>query len=461
MDALLVLIPIVLLLGLMVAGTPIAFSLALSGTVGILLQLGFNPAYDSLAQVPYSATSVYTLTVIPMFILMGLALSHSGMLDGIFNVTTRLTRRLPGGLGMATLAASTFLGGLSGSSVANAAALGRMSIDEMAKHGYSKPYAAAIVAAANTIAVMIPPSIVLVLYGILSGESIGRLLIAGIVPGLLTSVAYGTVIFAKALRRGARERVPSAAAVPADIAPAAGDPVDGVPRPTTARDWVGILCGGLLFLVVIGGLYLGIFTATEAGAIGALAACLIGAGFVLTRRDEGPHLRALGRASAASLKESSSITSMVFFLLVGGTLFTQFLVIAGVPTEVSRFILALDLPPLVVVIALLLVTIPLGMFIDGLSMLLILTPLTYPIVTSLGFDGIWYGVLLVKMSEVGLLTPPIGLNVFVVSGSVKGIRSEQVFGQIWPFVLADLILVAVLVAFPEIVTFLPDLSASR
>jgi C4-dicarboxylate transporter DctM subunit len=441
-------LPLLILLLLIAAQVPVAFALGAAGLVGIFGIVGPETAENVLSSVPYGTVAVYSLSLIPMFIVMGLLLSHSGMLDGMFNIAQRATHRLPGGLGMGTVAAATFMGGISGSSVADAATLGRLSINEMSKRGYDKAYAAAIVAAANTVAVLIPPSIVLVLYGVVAGESIGKLLLAGIVPGIITSVVYASMIYW--LSRGRPDRggrLPSADGTPSK------------PAPVQLADWLGFAAGGLLFAIVVGGLYFGVFTATEAGAVGAFAAFSFSTLFIATRPQ--PHrLRRLRSGLGGAFQEAGSLTAMLFALIVGAALFTQFLVLARVPSRVSDAILALDVSPGLIVILLLLALIPLGMLIDGLSILLIVTPLAYPIVTELGYSGIWFGILLVKMTEIGLLTPPVGLNVFVVSGLFPDLRVEQVFRRIWPFVLAELLTVALFFLFPDIVLFLPELSSA-
>lgn len=446
-------IPLGGLLLLMVSRVPVAFALGVSGVVGIFLLQGFEVATSTLAAVPYGTAATYALTLVPMFLLMGLFVSHSGLLDEIFNVAQRLTGRLPGGLGLSAITACTIFGGISGASVADAATLGRLSIREMGKRGYEEAYAAGIVAAAGTIATLIPPSIALVVYGIVTQESVGRLLLAGIIPGLLSAVVYMVVVVnaARSDRTGRGGVQPSASGVE--------DTQDEVGPAFAARGLAGAGTAVALFVIVIGGLYSGVFTATEAGAVGAFAALVFSGGYVLLRRFRGSVRPGFARTFfAGSLKEAAAITSMVFALIVGAALFTDYLVIAGIPTAASRWLLGLPIPPLLVVGIFLLAMVPLGMLIDGLSMLLIVTPLAYPIVSELGFDGVWFGILLIKMIEVGLITPPVGLNVYVVSGLFDTLRVEDVFRRVLPFLAADFVIVLILFFWPDVVTFLPDLS---
>lgn len=445
--------PLALLLLLMACRVPVAFALAIGGSAGLVLLGSVDTATSTLASVPYGTTATYTLTLIPMFILMGLFVSHAGLLEHLFDLAQKLTRRLPGGLGVSTVLACTFFGGISGSSVADAATLGRLSIGGMSKRGYDQAYAAAIVAASGTVAILIPPSIALVIYGIVSGESIASLLLAGIVPGILTGITYATLIILRARYSpspgyGGKDSLQTAKILTVS--------------PSESR-WLVTLAaasGVVLFSVVVGGLYAGIFTATEAGAVGAVTAFGLSLAFMLARRravSNSPIIRPVIDA----VREAGSLTSMIFALIIGATIFTQFLTVAGVPADISEWILGLGVPPQVVVALFLLMLLPLGALIDGMSMLLIVTPIAYPVISELGFDGVWFGILMIKMVEVGLLTPPVGLNVYVVSGLFDGLRSENIFKKIWPFVTVELLLTAVLFVFPEIVTFLPDMASTK
>lgn len=453
---------LVLLAFLMLCEVPIAFAMAISGSVGILLINGADLASNDVASIPFTATSHYTLTVIPTFVVMGLLISHSGMLDGMFDVAQRLVRRLPGGLAIATVAACTVFGGISGSSVADAATLGRVAIAEMAKRGYDKAYAAAVVASSATVAILIPPSIVLVIYGILTEESIGMLLLAGIIPGLLTAVVYtSTILFLARNRPDRGGRVTARQTVEGGAGPAAVTPAvaPAVPAPAAGgvQTYYGIAGGLVLFLVVIGGIYTGLFTATEAGAAGAVVALLLALGYLMmTRRGEG--WRGVGVPMGGAFKEAGALTSSIFALVIGAAIFTHFLVIAGATEAAAAWVISLDLPPHLIVIVFLVILLILGMFVDGLSLLLVATPIIYPVISELGFSGIWFGVLMVKMIEIGLLTPPVGINVYVVSGLFRDLRVETVSRRIVPFVVAELVTVGILFVFPEIVTFLPDMA---
>lgn len=443
------LIAVAALIGLLALKVPVAFSLTGAGLFGILLLDGLGGAGTTASSIVFSSTAAYSLSLIPMFILMGLFISHSGLLSGIFDVAQRLTRRLPGGLGLATVGASAFLGGISGSSVADAATIGRVSINEMSRRGYDRSWAAATVAATSTIAILIPPSIVLVIYGTLTRESIGALLLAGIIPGILTIVAYATIVVLYGLRHPEQRRSDGPGTLTADRVAASTD------RRTQI---FGVASGLVLFAIIVGGIYEGIVTATEAGALGAVVALVLASTYTMTSR-EPRRLHRTGATLAGALREGGALTAMIFALLVGAAVFSHFLVLANVPRSITSWVLGLDVPPSLVVVLFLVALIPMGMIIDGLSMLLIMAPLAYPVITELGFDGIWFGILMVKLIEIGLLTPPVGLNVFTVAGLFPDLRAESIFVKVLPYVLADIAVCALLFGIPELVTWLPGIAS--
>lgn len=482
-DIMQIVVPMGALLLLMVLRVPVAFSLMGAGLLGLVMLTGIDPSGFALGSTPFSATAKYALTVIPMFILMGLFISYSGMLIHVFRIANRYLGRFPGGLGIATVAACTIFGGVSGSSVADAATLGRLSIGEMNRQGYPKAFAAAIVASAGTIAILIPPSIALVLYGSLTGESVGALLLAGIIPGFITAVAYCVTIVLRVRRVGLDAAQEEGALADTRLLAPASAGSGGVEAVNLAGDSADLTGGELgsspkagsgdrveaffslgsmisLFALVIGGMYAGWFTATEAGAFGAICALLVSVAFVLLSKAPGRTLRAWS-VIKGSLQETGGLTSMIFALVVGATLFTQYLVVAGIPHALSSWVLSLDVPPFVVVAALIIFLLPLGMFVDGLSILLIITPIAHPIVTGLGYDGIWLGILIVKAIEIGLITPPLGLNVYVVSGLFEDLKTEAVFRQVQRFVVADLCVTALIFVVPALATWLPSMASLK
>lgn len=498
---LMVLISLGVFVFLLAAEMPVAVGLAAAGVTGLLLDNGFEQTAATLSSAAYQSTSTYTLVVIPMFILMGVLVANAGVLGNIFDLAARATRRLPGGLGIATVLSAAGFSAVTGSSAAAVATLGRLCVGEMRRHGYSIRFAASIVAASGTLGVLIPPSVVLVIYGVLTNESVGQLLLAAIVPGIITAIAYilTIVIVARmgkstdidptlqphdpapepALATAAAGGGPSGDVVTAMQAnePAVDREVDremereldqldvaagpgglALAKPSRAQRWQeleSVLYIGIIFVVVLGGIYGGIFTETEAGAVGALVAV-----FVLLLRS-GRTEMGLKNSLTSALRETSANTSMLFALLIGGSIFTLFLVTARVPQELTDWIIGLDVNRYVVIAIILLVLLVLGALLDGMSILLLTMPLTYPVVTDLGFSGLWYGVLAVKMVEVGLLTPPFGLNVFLVSGVVKEAKVEQVFRGVLPFIFAELCVVLLIVLVPDLVTWLPDLASSK
>lgn len=455
-----VFVVLLLLVTLIVIEVPIAFALGGAGATGLLILGGVDNAGNWLASLPYASSAAYSLTIVPMFILMGLFAGRSGLLDEAFGIAYRMLRWLPGGLAAASSLAAVFFGGISGSSVADAATIGRLAIPEMTKRGYDRAFAAAVVAAGGTAAMLIPPSIILVIYGILTGESIGQMLLAGLIPGALTAVVEITVIVLVARRY--ITPMPTIAGVDGESFTTATR--KRVRKGRTVRQWryFGPFLALLLMFTVLGGIYSGVFTPTEAGAAGAAASALGSILYVLRCKWEGTATVTLREVLIGSFREAGGLTATVFALVIGGTIFSRFLASAGVPAAVTEWVLGLPIPPHAVVLLFLLMMLPLGSLVDGLSLLLIVTPIAYPVVvTGLGFDGIWMGILLVKLIEIGAITPPVGLNVFVVSGLFKDLPVESVFRRVTPFVVSDLILVSILFAFPGITTWLPSISQAN
>lgn len=432
------------LLVLLLLRVPIAAALLVSGLLGILLLPG-GAELSSIAQsVPFTQTANFSWSIIPMFILMGALVSSTGMVTSLFALGARLTSRIPGGIGAAAIGACAGFAAVSGSSVATSATMAPIATKEMAARGYRAPFAAALVAAAGTLGVLIPPSVILVLYGIVAGEPIGTLLLAGIVPGIISAVVLmGTVVTLRVLR-------PRTVMTDAGLAGTHEVDARGTISDERPMNGIGAVVRlALLFGVVIGGIYSGLMTTTESAAAGAFVALLIA--IVDHARRRG--WRA-GHDVGEAFKQAASQTGMLFLILIGSAVFTYFFLIAGAPTAVAEWILGLDLPPLGVVALILAALIPLGMFLEPFSIVLIVVPLAYPVVvTDLGFSGIWFGILMVKMVELSLITPPVGLNVFVSAGVLKGlVTTAQTFKAVGWFVVADLLLITLFLLFPDLVT---------
>lgn len=464
-----VIIVVSLLLLLMAIGTPVAFALGLSGAVGLVILIGTSSASDTLGTLPYSVTAKYSWLVVPLFIFMGVMATHGRIGEDLYSLLSRLLRRVPGNLGIATVGACAGFAAICGSSLATASTVGRIAITQMRERGYPAQLAAGIVAYAGTLGVLIPPSIIVVVYALISGEPVGDMLLAGIIPGVLSAVAYGAYV----MIRGLRLQTPAGEGLDPTPQVVGGAGVPGAPggvgtletspatervgtRQRTVEQIRASLLVGLIFALVVGGVYGGAFTVTEAAAMGAVA-CLVAVPIHLRRHSGG---RGDGQFKTMWLaaRESANTTAMVFAIVVGASIFTTFLVLARVPSSVAMWIASLDVPPLVVLVIVLLSTIPLGMFLDAYSMVLIVVPIAYPAVTEAGYSGILFGILMVKMIEIAFVTPPLGLNCYVVASSVKGIRVETVFRGVVPFIFVDLAIVALLIAVPEITLWLPDLA---
>lgn len=457
---------VAVLLLLLAARAPVALALGAAGLAGLWVDRGGDLVASVAGSIPYQSTARVALVVIPMFVLMGVLAERARIAEEILRLANRVLYRLPGGLGMATIAACAMFGAVSGSSIATAATMGRPSIREMLRHGYSKELASGIVAVAGTLSVMIPPSIVLVLYGIVTGESVGQLLLAGIIPGILSAVLLmlGVGILARYGPRkirvdqsvAAQER--AAATVGTEVGTGADEAsTGGVGAPVRrgffvrASELSALAKVMVLLVVVLGGIYGGVLTPSEAAGVGAFVALLI-----LCLDLWGDGIRTVSRRAFDAFTETAVTTSFIFAILIGAGIYTYFLVSIGVPSAFANWAADLNAPGWVIVVALLLIMIPLGMFLDPLSTLIIVVPLAYPVIDALGYDGIWFGILVVKFIEIGLVTPPVGLNVFVVANT-PGIRVESVYrGAMWLLPI-DLVTVAILFAFPDLVTWLPSM----
>lgn len=441
---------------LLAAGVPVFASLIVSATFGLYMADGWAVTMNTLGSTPFRAVSVEALIVIPLFILMGTFAYHSGATGDLFQVAKRGTRRLPGGLAMATVATGGGLASVTGSSLAASALMARVSLSELVNAGYGKRFSSGLVASVGTLGVLIPPSILLVIYGIAAQESIRLLLLAGILPGLFSMLVYMLTILVIQVRRNrVRERIAVSDAEDGPLEVLEDDEVwDDATVPSESRLGQVLSVGliGLTFAVVVGGLVVGLFTSVEAGAVGALIAFLM----LLVKARSG--VVGLPTRIGRAFSETVDVSGVIFIIVIGAGLFGYYLNSAGVPAAIVRFVTGVDVvDPRIIAGLLLLLLLPLGMFLEGLTIILITVPLMHPAITSLGYDGIWLGVVMVKFIEIGLITPPVGLNAYVVSStSGKRVSPEDVFLGVRPFLIADLITTAALFLFPAMVLWLPN-----
>jgi len=416
----------------LVLGVHIGVALGLAGFLGIYLSVGPDAAFAQITAIPFGTTNSFALAVIPLFILMGSFATASGITTELFRMAYVWLGKLRGGLAMATVLSSAAFGAASGSTIVNAAVFTRMAMPEMSRFGYDVRLSSGCIAAAGTLAALIPPSILMVIYAVITEQSIGKLLIAGIVPGLLTAAIYCGGIYLVARVRP-------------DLAPRADLSFTWSERFGSLRGVTGIL---VLFVVVIGGIYGGYFPATYAGAVGAMGAFLI----ALVRG------RLSGRSLVEVLKEAAVTTSVIFIIVVGGILFARFLTYSGLVTIISSGLMELGGGKYTYLFGFVLLFLVLGCFIEPIAIMVMTLPIMFPVLKAAGFDPILLGVISVKLAEIGVLTPPVGLNVFVVkSSSPIPITLGQVFTGVAPFILLDFLSLGLYVAFPEIVLWLPRL----
>lgn len=411
-------------------GVPIAFGLAISGFVGYWVLEGSLPAITVMGVVPYGSIATYSFTVIPLFLLMGNIAYHGGLGADIFKAARYTVGRIPGGLAQATVMGCTAFGAACGSGLAACAMMSKLAIPEMMKYGYDRKLAYGTVAAAGPIAAMIPPSVLMVIYGIITDTSVGKLLIGGIIPGLIAAANFMIYIYIVARRNPT-------------MAP--------LLKPVSSRDTLIAIKGGwtigLLALVIMGGIYSGVFTPTEAAGVGAFTSIVLS---LAMKRLNLKHLR-------DSILDTMKVNGMIFLIMVGAFIFGTFLAVSQVPFILSQFLTSLEVPRLLILLAIMVFYIILGCLIDMLAGMFLTLPIIFPCIVTLGYDPIWFGILMVHLTEIALLTPPYGLNLFIIKGVIPEAKLGEVIAGVFPFILVDVVTLAIYIAFPQVVLFLPNM----
>ena len=424
------LIAFAVMLALAFLGLPIAFALGIVGVVGFMTYTGVEPALYMIGPTIYDSFNNYPLSVIPLFILMGNLVSASGLSRELFRAANAFIGHFRGGLAGATILACGGFSAISGSSVATTATMSQIALPEMRAYNYSRRLAAGSVAAGGTLGIMIPPSIILVIYGIMTETEIGRLFIAGILPGLLALSLYLVAVFAVTAARP-------------ELGPAG-------PRHAWRdrfRALGQVWAVAVLFAIVIGGIYGGVFTPTEAAGIGAC-----GAMYFFLRRS-GFDLRGLARIATDTVVTSA----MLFIIIVGAELFSNLISMSGLPNMLIDGIQAAGLAPYTVILLMLVIYFVMGMFLDSLGMILLTVPVFYPVISFLGFDLIWFGIIVVTVTEISLIPPPIGMNIFIMRSMNRDLPLGTIYTGVLPFVAADVVRLAILTAFPAIALLLPSM----
>ena len=423
---------IVVLALLLLLRVPVALALIAVSFGGVATMIGLEPAIGIVSNTPFSFVANWTLSAVPMFLLMGFISYHAGLTQGLFEAAKAVLRRVPGALAISSIFACSGFAAVCGSSLATAAAMGRIAIPEMVKSGYSASFATGSIAAGGTIGALIPPSILMIVYGVFAETSITKVFIGGIGIGLLTALSYSIVVLLTTWLRP-------------DICPPRPLDAEGIDtKKALLNIWPVLLLMGMVF----GGLFSGIFTATEAGAVGAIGAILIAIG--------------TGRMSwtvfKVSMVETLQTASSLFIIGVGAAMFTRFLGLSGLSGYISTFVAGADLGYVHLMVIVVIIYLILGMFMEPFGAMMITLPVLLPVFRQEGIDLVWFGVLLVKLLEIGMITPPVGMNVFVIRNVASQYATvAQIFKGVIPFLAADLVVVVACIAFPSLILFLPSL----
>jgi tripartite ATP-independent transporter DctM subunit len=424
-------IGIVVLIAIFLLRMPVGFAMAAVGLVGFSYLVSPEAGLSIVARDVFHTFSSYSLTVIPMFVLMGSIAFASGMSRRLYDAGYSLVGRLRGGLAMATVVGCAGFAAISGSTNATAAAMGRVSLPEMKRYNYADSLATGSVAAAGSLGILIPPSTIFIIYGIMTEQSIGKLFVAGVFPGLLLASLFIIVVALVCWRD------PSLA--PTGAATNWKEKIAGL---------TGISEMLVLFGLVIGGLFLGWFSPTQAGGAGAAGALIIG----LVRR------QLTWQGFLGAVKDALRITCMVMIIVAGAVVFGHFIAVAKIPLMLAAWVVGLPLPPVAIMGVIVLIYLVGGCFMDALALITLTIPIFYPAVLALGFDPIWFGVIIVLVTEMGVITPPVGVNVYVIKGIAEGVPLETIFKGILPFLGALAVAIGILMAFPQIATYLPSLA---
>jgi C4-dicarboxylate transporter DctM subunit len=420
----------VVLVLLMFLKIPVGFVMAIVGFAGFGLLISWDASLGLLARDFFSVFSSYNLTVIPLFVFMGQVAHHSGMSGRLFNTAHKFLGHLPGGLAIATIGACAGFSAICGSTSATAATMASVALPQMKKYNYDPALATGVVAAGGSLGILIPPSTIFIIYGIMTEQSIGKLFMAGVLPGILLTLLFIlTIVIWTRLRPGICEKAPKA----------------------TWKERIASLTGVIetfiLFVMVMGGLFVGLFTPTEAAAIGAFGTLLI----ALIGRNLS------WRGLIRSLDETTRVSCMIFVIVAGATVFGHFLAVTGIPANIGTWVSELALPAPVIIGLIILVYLVLGCLMDSLAMIMLTIPIFFPVVTTLGYDPIWFGVIIVLVTEMGVITPPVGINVYVVAGVARDVPLHIIFKGATHLLMALLVTAILLILFPQIATYLPSL----
>ena len=422
------LIGIAAMLALLVVGVPIALAMAATGAVGLWILEGPGPALAHTLLIPWDEGRSFVLVTIPLFVLMGQLVFFTGLASDLYDGVRTWVSKVPGGMAITSVVACGAFGAVTGSSIATVATMGAIVMPEMRRYKYHPRLATGALAASGTLGILIPPSLIFIFYGVMTETSIGALFIAGIVPGILTMAMFAGIILVRCV-----------------VTPSLGPPGPGA---TWAERWastVGLLPILGLFFLVIGGIYGGIFTPTEAAGVGC-AGVLLSAAF---RR------RLTTKAVRSALEETGLVSAMIFAIIVGGYLVARFLAITGITEDLVALLVGMQLGRVAFLLLLVLVYLVLGAMLDVFGMLVLTIPFVMPVVAELGIDPIWFGVFVVMMAELALVTPPIGANVFVMRRTAPEVPMADIFMGVLPFVIGELGIIALVIAFPEIALWLP------
>jgi len=412
---------------LMSMRVPIAFSMAVAGFVGIGLMRSWPAALSSTATEILDIAK-YTLSVVPLFILMGNFVTRAGMSSELYRAAYSFVGHRRGGLAMSTILACAGFGAICGSSIATTATMARVAMPEMRRFRYRDSFAAGAIAAGGTLGILIPPSVIMVIYGIMTEQSIGALFAAGIGPGVLAVVLYMVAAYVTVRRD-----------------PAAGPPGERTSWPERLRALRDIWTVVLLFTLVLGGLYGGWFTPTEAAGIGAAG------GFIIALARGRMDFESLRR----TLSDSARTTAMLFAIVIGASIFANFVNFTTLPSDLKDFVMQFELHPILVVVAICVIYVVLGTAMEELSMILLTVPVFFPLIQALGFDPVWFGILVVCVVEIGMISPPVGMNVFVLRSVLPDVETGIIWKGVTPFLIADVVRLALLVAFPIVSLWLP------